>query len=469
MNRMTKVKKGKVIQMLSPENYIRKKARTLPILECLVSTEWEETRMPTVVIARNHTNGTITVCTYLVDLGCLGVKDSMFLFNVTMPKYSDLKEKISSGIEMTEVDYPLAHNIILAGVEYAAEFGFKPCKEYESVTKFMLEEDSEEIELIEIECGTDGKPLYVQGPFEDTTRARQIIAQLEKTAGPGNYHFILNVGNNSMDDDEDGDLDDEDDPDDEDEFDNMAFGDKKELFLSLFKKIDDLADVESKRFLYLLDSLVDDLVDVDKYDQFCDQLEKELDIEVEQNEIPNQLLGLKPGGQTVSKQLKDRFISIYQMITFNPELADKEIKLFQKEPNGIPGACFLELHMLQTKESPKYAKLLNKYAKIYPDYALIQLLWSSENVMLLNDQQKLTGDHFKLKTFFPERETIHPLERYYALMLYAFSIGLELDMSKMEAFTSIVYQLGLPENEELLLINAITVIKIGYLVIHFKE
>jgi hypothetical protein len=28
--------KGKVIQMLSPENYIRKKARSLPIYECWI-------------------------------------------------------------------------------------------------------------------------------------------------------------------------------------------------------------------------------------------------------------------------------------------------------------------------------------------------------------------------------------------------------------------------------------------------
>ena len=327
----------------------------------------------------------------------------------------------------------------------------------------MLEEDTEEIELLEIECGTDGMPLYVQGPFEDHTKARHIIAQLEKTAGPDNYKFILNIGDELSDGYDDDELDEL------DEFSDMTIGEKKELFLTQFDKFDNMSEVEGKRFLKLIDSLVDDLVDVDKYDQFCDQLEGELDIDIEENEIPDQLLGLKPGGQTVSKQLKDRFISIYQMITFNPELADKEIKLFQKEPNGIPGACFLELHMLQTKESPKYAKLLNKYAKIFPNYALIQLLWSSENMMLLNDQQKLTGEHFTLETFFPDRENIHPLERFYALMIYAFSIGIELDISKMQAFTTIIYQLGLPENEELLLINAITIIKIGYLVTQFKE
>lgn len=33
---MTEKKKGKVVQMLSPENYIRQKAPTLPVYECWV-------------------------------------------------------------------------------------------------------------------------------------------------------------------------------------------------------------------------------------------------------------------------------------------------------------------------------------------------------------------------------------------------------------------------------------------------
>lgn len=209
---MTKNKKGKVVQMLSPENYIRKKARTLPLFECLVRSDWEETKMTAVVIARQHINGHITACSYVVDLACLGVKDTMFLFNVTPLDYSDFKEKLNASTDMIEVDYPLAHNIILAAVEFAAEFGFKPCKEYESITKFMLEEDTEEIELIEIECGKNGKPFYIQGPFEDDVRARQIMVQLEKTAGRGNYDFVWGADDefaDQFDDDDDLEVDNE--------------------------------------------------------------------------------------------------------------------------------------------------------------------------------------------------------------------------------------------------------------------
>lgn len=186
---MAKSRKGKVIQLLSPENYIRKKARTLPIFECLVDPKWEETGMATVVVARKHTNGNITFCTFMVDLLCLGVKDSFYHFNVSMAQYNDFKETIAAKMGMINIDYALAHNIVLEGADFAAEFGFKPHKNYESITQFMLEEDTDEIELIEIECGKDGNPFYMQGPYDDDTKANKIIAQLEKMAGPGNYDF----------------------------------------------------------------------------------------------------------------------------------------------------------------------------------------------------------------------------------------------------------------------------------------
>jgi len=466
---MANSKKGNVVQMLSPENYIRKKARSLPIFECLVKADWETTKLAPIIIARNHTNGNITVCSYLVDLACLGVKDTMYLFNVPIQKYEEFKEKVSRGMEMIEIDYVLAHNIVYAGIEFAETYGFKPNKDFESVTKYMLEVDSEEIELIEIECGDEGKPIYLRGPFEDEAKARKIVAQLEKTAGPGNYVYMDRYDEFKAKDEFEDAVNEYDDFDIDFDDDEKTFEEKKELFLNLFQNMDDLADTESRRFINLIDLLADDLVNGEQYDQFYFKLKEELNFEIEEDEIPEQLLGFKPGDQEVTEDLKERFLDIYQQITLNPKLADKELKLFQKEPNAIPGACFLELHILQTKESSKYAKRLNEYAKIYPDYALIQLLWASENMTSVKYRQNPTGTPFNLKTFFPGRETIHPLERYYALELYAFYAGIDLDINKIQAFTSIVYDLDLPKNEEKLLMTIITVIQMAYLVNHFKE
>lgn len=473
---MGKNNKGKVIQMLSPENYIRKKARALPIYECLVRSDWEEAKMATVLIARDHTNGNITVCSYLVDLFCLGVKDSMYLFNVPVHEYEEFKEKFNSNMEMTEVDYTLAHNIVYAGVEFAEEFGFKPHKDYESVTKFMLEEDTEDIELIEIECGNDGKPLYMRGPFEDDAKARKIIAQLEKNAGSGNYEYI--DGFDEFDDD-DFDYDDEHDDDDEDEFDDdddevnefaeMAFDEKRKLFLVMSPKMNDMDDEEGKRFINLVDSIVDDLVDVDQHNKFYDEFLEELDIEVDEDEIPDQLLGIRSGAQTISNELKNRFQAIYHLINENPELGDEELKLFQKEVIGVPGVNFLELLLLQMNDSPKYPQKIKEYALSYPHYSLIQILWATEQVITGKNHKKIPGYPFKLKTLFPDRKTIHPIERFYTLMLYAFVSGTEMDINKIEVFSSVLWEFDLPRNQETMLKTTISLFKINFLITHIRN
>ncbi len=42
---MAKKKQGKAVPMLSPENYIRQKARTLPLFECWVNKNWREDKL----------------------------------------------------------------------------------------------------------------------------------------------------------------------------------------------------------------------------------------------------------------------------------------------------------------------------------------------------------------------------------------------------------------------------------------
>lgn len=178
-------------QILSPENYIRQRARSLPIFKCLVNKGWEEGGLAQVTIARRHINGNITYCSFLVDLHCLGVKDTFYDFNITEEQFDVMRDRMSQGYDLVEIDYVLAHNIIHAGWEFGEETGFKPHKDFLSITQYMLEEDNDEIPLIEIACGdSDGKPIYVQSPYDDEASVRRIIAQLEKNVGRGNYRFV---------------------------------------------------------------------------------------------------------------------------------------------------------------------------------------------------------------------------------------------------------------------------------------
>ncbi|MDP3446061.1 MAG: hypothetical protein Q8T08_24635, partial [Ignavibacteria bacterium] len=118
---MAKKKNKKEAPMLSPENYIRQNARTLPIHECWVSKNWKENQMAQILVARKHSNENITLGFYLVDLNCLGVKDAFYQFNISEIKYKEILQKQNLNQELIKTDYVLVHNIIFEAVEFAAQ------------------------------------------------------------------------------------------------------------------------------------------------------------------------------------------------------------------------------------------------------------------------------------------------------------------------------------------------------------
>jgi hypothetical protein len=59
------------------------------------------------------------------------------------------------------------------------------------VDRYVLEEDTDEIELIELTFGKDGKRLFIAGPYDNANRT---IATLERKLGAGNFDYFLNPG-----------------------------------------------------------------------------------------------------------------------------------------------------------------------------------------------------------------------------------------------------------------------------------
>lgn len=225
---MAKSNKGKVIQMLSPENYIRQKARTLPIYECRINAGWETSKMAHLIVARQHTNGNLTTGLYLIDLACLGVKDTFWHFNSSMSNYLELLEQFKDQEEdFIQIDYNLAHNIVFAAIEFAELYNFKPHKDFTSTSRFILEEDTDDIPLIEIDCGVEGLPAYIFSLQEIDAKDRQVIAHLDREAGSGNYYLIDEDGRILNEESDEEDIDDEDwDEEDEEDWDDEDFDDE---------------------------------------------------------------------------------------------------------------------------------------------------------------------------------------------------------------------------------------------------
>lgn len=182
---MAKNNHKKPPQSISPQYYIRTRARNLPLGTCYVSTGWQEKGLITLLITRNHINGQFTFGFYLVDLYCFGVTETFYVFN-EHEKYHEYLRVLEEEEGIEECAYALAHNIIYGAIAYAQDLGFKPAKDF-AVTQYLLEEDNDRVELMDIEFGLSGRPAIFR---RNIKYADEMIAILEKNAGPEGYTII---------------------------------------------------------------------------------------------------------------------------------------------------------------------------------------------------------------------------------------------------------------------------------------
>jgi hypothetical protein len=179
-----------------------RRARTFPVYECMISASWEQEQpgLVEIVLARQQPDGNICFGVYLVDKLCLGLKNTFANANFTRSRYQDeIHDKIAGRSKLKDCPLELAHQMIYASIDYAAQFGFEPNKDY-ALSQFLLLPRGELEEPYQITFGRDGKPFFISGPNDNVQR---IIRQLEKTAGPGNYDYITMLGGPGGDFDDD--------------------------------------------------------------------------------------------------------------------------------------------------------------------------------------------------------------------------------------------------------------------------
>ena len=445
--------------MLSPINYIRTKARTLPLYECWISPNWEEVKQASCIVSRKHSNGNITLCFYYVDLLCLGVEFTYFKFNETFSQYKDFLAQTENDISLELVEYAVVHNVIHAGIQYAEEFEFKPHKDFTSITQYFLEEDNDDVEFMDIECGDDdGQPAYRYcSKTTNSNEKDRIIAHLERTAGPDNYTII------DLDDDSDDDSEDTDDI-----YHQNSFEENRELFIDLYDGLKvsvDLINVSS--LTQVTDALFFELADKALVEQYYNELFDHLSINLESKAISNELLGVKPEVQ-ISDQVGELFMTVFTNINKNLKKAHKGLELMKIQAGEIPVVAFLELLILQEEKSVKYGEILQKYTAAYPDYPMITLLglmniYSSKNV-----SEKIADKTFNMETLFPGRDTLHFLELSYYLLFILSKVAYERDADKMEAFYQVLDKLDIPEDIFIIVNGEFSVSRIKYLAEYFK-
>lgn len=463
---MAKKKKGKVVQMLSPENYIRQKARNLPIYECRINKNWEDSGLAHITVARKHTNGNITMGVYLVDLKLLGVKDAFYKFNIDETEYIELIQQIKYKMDTDTAPYTLLHNIVFAGIEFADDYGFKPHKDFTSVAQFILEEDNDDVELIEIECGENDKPVYIRGPLDSEIRAKQIIAQLEREAGPGNYEVVWQSEEDFK---EDGSWNDDaswldDDIDEiEEKYENLSTSEKVDLIGEMFNQIKDKSDVQNEELAYLANSVINSYLDFDLLNSISAELiDKLLEYEIT-DEYSDELLGIEPDSNINREKWEKQFSELYDLTTDKPKSAAKKIKKLQKNMPDNPAVAFLDLMAEQAQKSPKYEEKLMCHHEQFPDYPLIKLLKTPYD--LLYDKNASPIDFFKRdpKIYFAKRKSMNHIELFHYLLVLILIASAEKNITLIEIVDMIKDEIEIPEEDDFVLSEMSTISKMNFL------
>lgn len=414
---------------MNPDQYIQKRARQLPLFECLVSRGWEVDRQPAVIVSRKHSNGNITSCLYVVDLLCLGVIFTTHVFNVSEEEYKELVLRIFEDSEQTPSDpddipgepferisYNLAHNIIYAGYEYAADYDIPPHKDFR-VTRYMLEEDTEEIELVDIECGHNGKPLFVTENLTDYSAFKPefIIKKLIQNAGEGNFEVISSF-----------DFFDTDNDDEEYDFDDIPEGyinpedytledfeeDKKVLktFLDETKEgksKEDDSDVGMFQMIVMRMALY--LASEEKVQEVYQNLFGDEEITVDQDWVPDEVLPYEEMDSQMEDKVDDLVDDIF---TDDPLQMDARLKELHELVPNQPFVAFLELVALHSR-NPKdktIRKLLKKYTQLHPDDRVLRLFDAYYRVLDSKDISFLNREQLKLRTWFSGRRFLHATE-----------------------------------------------------------
>jgi len=128
----------------------------------------------------------ISVCGYLVDPYCLGVKDALGPRLMKPHELSRFVGMFFAAFDGEPLDAPieLARELVSGAVDYANRLGFEPARDFGAAQGALGAFDGQRT----IGFGRDGMPCYVQGPYDD---AEAIMMRLDESVGVDNFHFLV--------------------------------------------------------------------------------------------------------------------------------------------------------------------------------------------------------------------------------------------------------------------------------------
>jgi hypothetical protein len=182
-------KRSQLIRQSSDNPIIRlAAAASWPVMDALVPDDLWKQGIGTLVLSRRCPDGRVAFAGYLVDTYCLGAKNAYWKI-APESEYRNHLQKVRRVSRMVSVAPEYFAKVVNDAVEYAKSFGFPPHQDY-GHARMLLEGIDASACSDTFEFGKDGKPFFINGPFDSEEKIKVIMQRVQQAGG----NFLVGVG-----------------------------------------------------------------------------------------------------------------------------------------------------------------------------------------------------------------------------------------------------------------------------------
>jgi hypothetical protein len=178
-------RRAETLETSLPARVLR--AAQAPIQCCLITRSLFGTGMGTLILARGATPHHLAFGSFLLDVFCLGIKNVMFE-SCESDEFDAYVDVTDAGSPLASFDPSDARKLLRDLAAWSQSIGFPPHRDFAAVERLFGEVSADASEA-EYPFGSDGKPLYIPGPFDSPSLIRRRIEQLQKHLGEGGFEF----------------------------------------------------------------------------------------------------------------------------------------------------------------------------------------------------------------------------------------------------------------------------------------
>lgn len=140
--------------------------------------------MVCVLVARRYNWDRLTVCGFLADVYCMGVKNGIGPDVLSERELTRFREYFFSDYGgWQEASIELARDLVYGSIDYARTLGFEPDEGF----PFAADQLGKWEGGSSITFGRNGKPFYVEGPDDD---ASKVLRTLRRTLSDDEFDYV---------------------------------------------------------------------------------------------------------------------------------------------------------------------------------------------------------------------------------------------------------------------------------------